>query len=134
MEFSRSKKSKVEISLIPLVNVIFLLLIFFMVAGTIEGVDIFEVELPASEDGQLKPTAASTVYLSADGLIAVNNDVVVKEDLKTILSTLFINNPEQRVVVKSDLSVPADTLIYIMNSIEEAGGTEISLVTQAGTK
>lgn len=132
MEFSRSKKSKVEISLIPLVNVIFLLLIFFMVAGTIEGVDIFEVELPASEDGQLKPTSASTVYLSEDGRIAVNNDVVVKEDLKTILSTLFINNPEQIVVVKSDLNVPADTLIFIMNSIEDAGGTEISLVTQAG--
>ena len=130
MKFERTRKINTQISLIPLINVIFLLLIFFMVAGSIEGVDIFEVTLPKSENGNVIPKVSSTVYLSIDGMIAVNNDVVAKEDLKTILSTLYIDNPGHKVKIKSDLNVPAETLIYVMNIIKEVGGEDVSLVTQ----
>ncbi|MDA0781586.1 MAG: biopolymer transporter ExbD [Rickettsiales bacterium] len=130
MEFKRAKKINTQISLIPLINVIFLLLIFFMVAGSIEGVDIFEVNLPQSTSGNMKPQIPSTVYLSSDGKIAINNDIVAKDDLKTILHTLYINYPNQQISIKSDLNVPAETLIYIMNAIKDAGGNDVSLVTQ----
>ena len=134
MEFKRTKRKSVQISLIPLINVVFLLLIFFMVAGSIEGVDIFEVTLPEAENGSMRPQVPSTVYLSSDGKIAVNNDIVVPEDLETILSTLYINDPEHEINIKSDLNVPAERLIYVMNTIKEAGGEDISLVTQVAGK
>lgn len=130
MEFGSPKKNKVEISLIPLVNVIFLLLIFFMVAGSIEGVDIFEVDLPHSQAGKGKIYIPTVVYLSEDGKIAVNNQIVTKQNLKAVLSTSFAKNINHHVTIKSDLNVPAQTLIYIMNIIESAGGRDISLVTQ----
>jgi biopolymer transport protein ExbD len=134
MEFERPKSKSMQISLIPLINVIFLLLIFFMVAGSIEGVDIFEVELPASQSGRAHSQMPSTIYLSDDGKIAVNNDIVARKDLRTILKTLYINNPDQPITIKSDLSVQAETLIYIMNVIEDAGGVDVSLVTRVGSK
>lgn len=130
MQFERPKKSNQEVSLIPLINVIFLLLIFFMVAGTVEGIDIFEVDLPKSSEARAKPPIPSIVYLSEDGRIAVNNDIVKQENLKTIISTLFIDNPSQKITVKSDGKVPMNKLVHIMNIIEESGGIEVSLVTQ----
>ena len=134
MEFKRTKKLNSQISLIPLINVIFLLLIFFMVAGSIEGVDIFEVNLPTSAEGHMKTQVPSTLYLSSDGQIAVNNDIVAMEDLKTILSTLYINDPEHQINIKSDLNVPANNLVYVLNIIKEVGGQDVSLVTQVQRK
>lgn len=130
MEFGSPKKNKVEISLIPLVNVIFLLLIFFMVAGSIEGADIFEVDLPHSQAGKGKIYIPTVVYLSEYGKIAVNNQIVTKQNLKAVLSTSFAKNINYHVTIKSDLNVPAQTLIYIMNIIESAGGRDVTLVTQ----
>jgi biopolymer transport protein ExbD len=130
MEFGSPKKNKVEISLIPLVNVIFLLLIFFMVAGSVEGVDIFEVDLPHSEEGKGKFYIPTVVYLSEDGKMAVNNQIVNIQSLKTVLSASILQNENQQVTIKSDLNVPAANLIYIMNIIENAGAKDITLVTQ----
>lgn len=134
MEFSRSKKKHNDLDLIPLINVVFMLLIFFMVAGTIENIDIFDVTVPKSENSTDKIPSKTVIYIAADGKIAVNDDMVAESDLKTIISTLFINNPEQEVTIKADFEVPAKKLVTIMNLIEKSGGKRISLVTQTGDK
>ena len=134
MNFQRSKSKSKEVSLIPMINVIFLLLIFFMVAGTVEGIDIFDVNLPQSENGEEKSASHAVVYLKDDGRMAVNNDVVKAKDIKTIINTLFVDDPKQVVTIKSDANVPSDTLINIMNLIEDAGGENILLVTQEKTQ
>ena len=131
MEFQRSSSNIREVSLIPLINVIFLLLIFFMVAGTVEGIDIFEVDLPEAKSGRNKPYIPAVIYLGADGRLAVNNDIVAPKDFKTIVSTLFIDNPNQKVTIKADSLVPAQRLVKVMNVIEKAGGKEVSIVTRA---
>ena len=133
MNFYRTKRKKQDVSLIPLINVIFLLLIFFMVAGTVEGIDIFEVDLPKSENGITKSSGQAIIYLNEDGRIAVNNDIVEEKNLKTIVNTLFIDNPKQKVTIKSDASVSAKKLILVMNMVENAGGIDVSLVTQSAS-
>lgn len=130
MEFSRIRKSNQRVGMLPMINIIFLLLIFFMVAGTIEGVDIFEVNLPESANGGEQYSKNSVVYLAEDGRIAVNNDIVDKSNLKTIISTIFIDDPKQKIIIKSDSSIEASKLIWVMNIIEEAGGKEITIATK----
>lgn len=130
MEFRRTERKHMEVSLIPLINVIFLLLVFFMVAGKVEGIDIIEVNPPESVKPDTKFADKATVYLASDGRMAVNNDFVSEKDLKTIISTLFIENPKQKVTIKSDAGVPAGKLVSVMNIIEENGGEDISLITQ----
>lgn len=132
MNFDTPKRQTREVSLIPLINVIFLLLIFFMVAGTVEGIDTFEVDLPESSKGSEKQDKGAIIYLSEDGKIAVNNDIVTKKNIETIISTLFIDNPNQKVVIKSDMAVDSKKLVALLNIIEIAGGRDVSLVTQAG--
>lgn len=130
MDFSRVKKSKADIGLIPLINVIFLLLIFFMVAGTVEGIDIFEVSLPESVSGKEKTNSNAVIYLGSHGKMAVNNDIVAKKDMETIISTLFIENPRKIVTIKADSDIAASKLLWIMSLVEKHGGDNIALVTK----
>jgi biopolymer transport protein ExbD len=134
MQFQRPHRKKHQVSVIPLINVIFLLLMFFIVAGTIEVVDTLDVALPMANSGVSKPPVNAVIYLGRDGNVAINSDLVSKKDLKTIIKTLFIENPEQKISIKSDAGVPAQTLVMIMNLIEESGGTDVSLVTEVGEK
>ncbi|MCE3233392.1 MAG: exbD [Rickettsiaceae bacterium] len=130
MQFKRNPRKKQQISLIPMINIIFLLLVFFIIAGTIEVVDTFDLVLPKSQTGKSKAPVDVVIYLSADGKIAVNSDVVTEQTLQTIVKTLFIDDPKQQISIKSDASVPAKTVITVMNLIEKAGGSDVSLITQ----
>jgi biopolymer transport protein ExbD len=129
--WSDTKKKQVnQIGLIPLINVIFLLLIFFLVAGTVESIDTFEVDLPASNSGAPKTHIDAIIYLKENGQIAVNDDVIEKENLRTIIKTLFIENPSQKITIKSDAQSSASILVDVIEMIESYGGEEISLVTR----
>lgn len=125
------KAGKKEINLIPMINVIFLLLTFFMVAGTIEKVDPFALNLPnAYKKGVIKPQRTTVVYMHKDGRIAVNNDLVSRKDFSTIINTILLENKGAEIVIKADSEVLSGDLIWVMRAIERVGGSDVSIVTK----
>lgn len=130
MQSDNNKKEINQVGLIPLINVIFLLLIFFLVAGTVESIDTFEVDLPASNSASPKQQVDAIIYLKENGQIAVNDDIIEKNNLKTIIKTLFIENPSKKITIKSDAQSSANILVDVIEMIESYGGIEISLVTR----
>ncbi len=126
------KRVRREINLIPLINVIFLLLTFFMVAGKIEKVEPFKVNLPNSSPKNVQTTIQKNIiYISKDGRIAVNNDFVTKSDLLTIINTILLENKGNEIVIKADSSVASSELVWVIGIIEKVGGTNISIITNA---
>lgn len=120
-----------EINLIPLVNIIFLLLTFFIVAGTIERVDPFSLNLPdASRKEAAKSQKANIVYINKDGAIAVNGDFVDRKDFYTIVNTLYFENKNMEIVIKADAQVKSKDLIWVMKEIEDIGSINVSIVTK----
>ncbi len=123
--------SRKEINLVPMINIIFLLLTFFMVAGTIEKVDPFALKLPsAQKKNALKPQRVSTVYMHQDGRIAVNDDLVFRKDFTTIINTLFLENKNMEMVIKADAELASPDLIWVMRIIEGIGIKNVSIVTK----
>lgn len=131
MEFERPKRRHYDVNLVPLINVIFLLLIFFMVAGRVDKLDMFEIDVPVAVSGFSESRKPPVIYFGVDGRIAVNDDLVAEKDFETIVSTLLLENPKQEMVIKADGKVAAEKLIWAMNIVEQAGGTLVSLITQA---
>lgn len=126
-----NRPKRKEINLIPMINIIFLLLTFFMVAGTIEKTDPFAVNLPdATKKNAGTPQRVNVVYLHKDGRIAVNDDLVLRTDFITIIKALFLENKGKEMVIKSDSAVASADLIWIMRAIETAGGSDVSIVTK----
>ncbi len=130
MDFERHKTPIKEISLIPLINVVFLLLIFFLVAGTVEKFDIVQVELPEAMSGQVLDEGHISIILGQHDEILINEELVRFVDVKAVLMEQLSLNKERIITVKADSRLSADRMIAIMDVVKEAGGRNLSLVTQ----
>lgn len=131
MEFSRNRKKALEISLIPLIDVSMFLLIFFMVAGSVEKFEIIPIEPPVAQSGKLMDEGHIIILLGDHDEIIVDDEIVAMEQMKQMLAPQLKANPNKVVTVKADATVPANRMIEVMDSIKLAGGRNLSVVTQS---
>lgn len=122
-------------SLIPLINIVFLMLIFFIVAGQIQPSDGVQVESPSSiSDVELMPERLKVV-ITEQGDVFIDGAQVAQEDfashlasyVQTLTSAQKIN---AAVVIKADGNLSVDKMQDFVKTIKTAGITHISLMTQ----
>ncbi len=131
-EITRKNKAIKELNLIPLINIIFILLIFFMIAGRVEKVDTIKVILPYSKKASniIASKKPVVIYIDKKERIAVNNDLVSDADFPIILKTILLESKDININVRADAKLPASKLIKIMNMLKNAGANNISVLTQ----
>ncbi len=119
-------------NLIPLINIIFILLIFFMVAGKMEKIDTIKIALPNSSslDTAAKIFSKIIIYVGQDGKIAVNGDTVKDTDLSIIIRTLLLDNPDTNINIKADSNLESLRLIWLMDNLKQSGAKSISIFTE----
>lgn len=116
-------------NLIPLINVVFLLLVFFMLAGSFASPDQFEVVPPLSrsrapiEDGGLE------ILLSADGRMAVGERTLDSLMLRRLIADRLVAEPDLRVQVRADERLAADVMLEVMEVLRQAGVEKLRLLT-----
>src|SRR5580704_16123656 len=131
MEYPRTRRRVIEISLIPLIDVSMFLLIFFMVAGSIEKFEIIPIDPPVAQSGKLMDEGHIVILLGRHGEIIVGDDIVPMEEMQKMLAPDLQANPNKVVTVKADATVPANRVIEVMDAIKAAGGRNLSIVTQS---
>lgn len=129
VEIARYRPSIREPGLIPMINVVLLLLVFFLVAGSIEKFEALSVDLPPAKNGKMLSDGQVVVIIGAQREIVVNDDFITTQDFQQTIEELLKDNPRKVISLKADQSLPATVMISIMNQIKEAGGTNISLIT-----
>lgn len=129
VDIPRNKKSPREPGLIPMINIVFLLLVFFLVAGSIEKYDIIPVELPTAKNGKRLADGQVVIIIGAQKEIVVNDDFVAPSQFLGTMQEHLRENPNKIISLKADEHLPATFMISIMNQIRQAGGTNISLIT-----
>ena len=100
---NKKKEFNDSINLIPMINLIFLLLIFFLLTGVIQKKDEIEVTIPESFFGKKKIELKETLTVRKDGSFLWNNTEVEKEDILNILendSKIIINIDEEASIKK----------------------------------
>lgn len=131
MEIVRSKRPIREISLVPLINVVFLLLIFFLVAGTIEKVDMIPIQLPEAASGQVLDEGHVSILLGRYGEIVLNEEPILLADVLPLIAQQLEHNKNRIITIKADSRMDANRLITVMDAIKAAGGVNLSLITQS---
>jgi len=132
--FEKKKKNISELSLIPLINVIFLLLIFFLVAGTYSAVDKNIIDIPDAETSfemEKGNFSKIQIMLSKKGAITFNDREVTIKMLEKDIEFYVKKNPKINVIIKADQNLEASLLINIMKMIAKFGGSNISIATEA---
>ena len=125
----QNKRSRTP-NLIPLINIVFLLLIFFMLTGTLKRSDIFDISPPESSTGADAEAPELVLLISKSNQIALNNKNIEFSELQKQLLVIVETYPLQEVLVKADGKAYSGTLSKIINIIRESGIKRAAIVTK----
>ncbi|MFW0777140.1 MAG: ExbD/TolR family protein [Rickettsiales bacterium] len=131
MDIQRTHKKRIEISLIPLIDVSIFLLIYFMLAGTVEKIEIVPIDPPEAKSGKLMDEGHVVIMLGKHDEIIVGDEIVEMEQMQEMLAPMLKLHPKKVITVKADATVPANRVIDLMDAIKKSGGKNLSVVTQS---
>jgi biopolymer transport protein ExbD len=116
-------------NILPLVNVVFLLLIFFMLAGAFSKPDAFKVVVPTAENDNTADRKVLTILMNSEGELALDNTILSSEDLKNIVTDKVENGPLVLLQLKADANASATRLVDVMENLSDTGLNSIHLLT-----
>lgn len=125
---TRPKKQREE-NVIPLINVVFLMLIFFLIAGTMRPFAMKDIKLADVKDAEKQHSKAVQMRIFADGVIVIGENSVPKEDLVLFLKANarhFAN--DKPFYILADKELEGSLLIEILKLVSEAGVPNTRLV------
>lgn len=131
MEFESRKRLSVGINIVPLINIVFLLLIFFMLTSTLSTPDEFDVTLPESGSGAPHASEPIVVLIGPDGTVAVNNLPTMIGDLTQEIERQIAEGGNPEVMVKADSLATSSDVLTVLRRARAAGVERVALATQA---
>ncbi len=129
MQFQSGNQEEEPDRVLPLLNVVFLLLIFIIMTGALHAVDYFNVN-PPSSSSEYQASLDDTVILislRSDGSVAVGSRPVAKQALRSVMTAKLAGNSDQRVVIRSEPGVPLQRAINTLDLLRTLGATNVSL-------
>ncbi|MDX2142187.1 MAG: biopolymer transporter ExbD [Rhodospirillaceae bacterium] len=129
-KFSDRKKEEAEIDMTPMLDVTFIMLIFFIVTASFVKESGITVERPEASTGEKQQRAAVLVAVAEDGSVHMDNQTVDIRAVRANVEKLLSENPQGTVVIQADKRAKAGDVISVMNQIKAAGaeGTAIATV------
>ncbi|NNJ93750.1 MAG: biopolymer transporter ExbD [Halobacteria archaeon] len=122
-----------DVNLTPLIDVVFLLLIFFMVSTTFEHQSRIQVELPEASAEPITPEAESLeIIVDAQGRYFIGEEQVVNTQLKTLkgaIAKVIGDRTDMPVIVRADANSPHQSVVTVLDATSQLGLTRISLAT-----
>jgi biopolymer transport protein ExbD len=131
MEFRRTRGRSIEINIAPLVDVVFLLVIFFAVSTTFLETAGLELELPSSSSTAQRESKLLMVVLGADGQMAFDDEVLDAAALREKLRAALEATDKKMVVLRADTHTEHGEVVKAMDLIREAGAAGIRVDAKA---
>jgi biopolymer transport protein ExbD len=119
-------RRRVSLDISPLLDVVFLLLIFFLVTTTFMPDASMDLELPESTTATQSEIAATVVTVGEDGGVQIDGDSVSMQELERTVAALL---PEERgkITVRADARVDYGVIVRIIDALRNAGVDALSL-------
>ncbi len=130
MEFEGRARIHSHLDIAPLIDIVFLLLVFFMLTSTFLVPEAIELELPESSSATVTEITPITVALNAAGELTLNGEPVQLEALRLAIKPLIADKADDRAItLKSDAKTQVQQLLNVMDEIRAAGGNNVALAT-----
>lgn len=128
MKFRPLKKGRsLIINITSLIDVMFLLLIFFMVTSTFRNQPAINLVLPRSATANETTDTPSILFLTASGKVYLNDTPLTLEELPARLEQLKVTSGEDRMVLRGDEKVAYGKLVGLIDLLKQSGFTRVSL-------
>ena len=135
MAFRSSRREKrVTLNITPLIDVLFLLLIFFMVTGTFKRAGELELRLPESTSSTPAEAGGKIrnveLILTESGLLQLDGEDITFRDLKSHLVAIHSEEPAQGLLIKAEAGVQHGQVVRVLDIVRDAGFPGIGLGTK----
>lgn len=134
MKFQRRITEDLQINLTPLIDVVFLLLIFFMVSTTFTRENRLAVNLPEA-DGEPVQEAARSIEISVSegGAYAIDGRTLVNSELSTLMQGLeevALGDRDVALILIADAEASHQSVVTAMDAIGKSGFSRLSIATR----
>lgn len=130
--WNEAKKNKAHIELIPMIDVMMFLLVFFvLISLNVIPSQGMKTQLPgAASAQQIKPQKRAIVSLGENNRLELDGEAVTVETLVTRLKAQQTRDLPTAIILNSDKNVPVERLVAVMDSLRQGGFTAISIATR----
>ena len=127
---SQAVEEKDEPNITPMLDVVFILLIFFIVTANFIKEPGLEINRPDSETAEVTENAAILIAIGSAGEIYMDGRRIDVRQVKANVIRMIAENPQGTVVIQADEKSTADTIIDVMYEVREAGVIDISIASE----
>lgn len=128
--FAQAGDDAEDVNVTPLLDIVFIMLIFFIVTSTFVKEPGVEIERPLAQTAKERKLASIIVAISDEDEIWINKDRVELEEVKAIIEQLRRENPKGTAVVQADAKSKTRLLVEVVNQIRATGITDVAVSTE----
>ena len=132
MRKRESLKVNADLNLINLIDVIFAILVVFMITAPLMSQGV-KVELPKAQAGSLEEKKAIEVTITKEREILVNETASDIRNFEKDFRAVFTGDPETAIIVNCDQAVPYGFVMQVVSAIQRQGGKRLGFLTDPTT-
>ncbi len=131
MKFTTDNKSSFSIEITPLIDIVFLLVIFFVVTSKVGDSQFLSLELPKTESFQYKTVqSVNEIIIIGDGSVFINNKLFNIDDLNDLEQAIFeLENNNNSLILSAESTALHLWVITVMDILNKNGFNEVQIRT-----
>lgn len=130
-DISKKQRAGVNVDVAPLMDMVFILLIFFIVTSTFNRETGVEVEKPKASSATEIGKKNIQIAITREGLVHVDERQVELETLKDLLKNMLVNDPSREIVLIADKNSQTGRMVEVMDICNLAGAKKISVAAMS---
>ena len=127
------EEADTEINITPMLDIVFIMLIFFIVTSSFVTEPGIDPQRPQAETAQEKARANVLIAISSTGQIWMNKQPIALSDVRARVENVLAENPESSAVIIADEQAGSGVLIDLMDQIRLGGIGSISIAAEPGS-
>ena len=134
MKLRQPELKRARIEIVPMIDTIFFLLVFFMITSlSMVTLKSRHVTLPDSETAKIRPQEQVVVTAASDGTYYVDKAIVTEKQILPTLNRRIISNPKIAVVLNCDKSLPVSHFLRLFDLAKQANAGNVMIATMPRT-
>lgn len=130
MDFERNRHNHTHINLAPLVDVVFLILLFFILSSHFMQEPVIKLKLPKSKTAEAQRDDIKTIYITKDGAIFFMNERIDLKDLQAMIKSSLKDIEHDFIRIKADRESDVGILVSVIDEVRISGIRNYNIATE----
>jgi biopolymer transport protein ExbD len=126
----KPKQEEAAIDMTPMLDVVFIMLIFFIVTTSFVKESGIQIKEPTAATAQQKPKANIFIGINEQGEVFMLKKKIDKSDIRTTVESMLLENPESSIVIQADMRSNSGVMLDVIDEAKKAGVKNISVAAE----